>query len=365
MYNFIVKSIIHDYEVQFIENFKQTLDSELIEGDFIIIDNNIIKYYPKQTKDALANYQHIGIDATEPQKSYQGVMPVIQTLIEKGFKKNHRLVAIGGGITQDITAFISSIMYRGVNWIFFPTTLLAQGDSCIGSKTSINFAEYKNQLGGFYPPNKIFIHPKFIDTLTEAEMKSGMGEMLHYFIVSGKDDFIMYKEHFKDAFNNKEVLAKIIARSLEIKKGYIEKDEFDRNIRQVFNYGHSFGHAIESLTHYKVPHGIAVSFGMDIANFISVKMGFITGELRNEIRQVTEYIWQGFQIKDIDLELLQKALSKDKKNIGVKLGLILNKGYGNIFKNVMDADEIFTNWLTEYFKNELPRGKQRGILKQC
>jgi len=353
MYSFEVKSIIHNYEVQFIENFEQTLDNELKEGDFIIIDNNIIKYYPEQTKDSLNKFQYIGIDATEPQKSYQGVMSLIQTLIEKGFRKNHRLIAIGGGITQDITAFISSIMYRGVNWIFFPTTLLAQGDSCIGSKTSINFGAYKNQVGGFYPPNKIFIYPKFIDTLSEAEMKSGMGEMLHYFIVSGKDDFKMYSDHFKEAFSNKEVLAKIIARSLEIKKGYIEKDEFDRNIRQVFNYGHSFGHAIESLTHYRVPHGIAVSFGMDIANYISVKMGFITDEVRNEIRKVTEYIWQGYQINDIDLELFQKALSKDKKNVGTKLGLILNKGYGNIFKNVMDADENFANWLKEYFKNEL------------
>jgi len=353
MFDFKVKSIIHDYEVQFIDNFKQTLNNELIDGDFIIIDNNIIKYYPEQTKDALASYQHIGIDATELQKSYQGIMPVIQTLIEKGFKKNHRLVAIGGGITQDITAFISSIIYRGVSWIFFPTTLLAQGDSCIGSKTSINFGSFKNQVGGFYPPNRIFIYPEFIDTLLEPEMKSGLGEMLHYFIVSGKNDFIMYNENYKDALHNKEVLAKIIFRSLEIKKKYIEKDEFDRDIRQVLNYGHSFGHAIESITHYRVPHGIAVCFGMDMANFVSVKMGLITNEIRNEIRQVTEYIWQGYQINEIDFELFQKILKKDKKNIGIKLGLILNNGYGNIFKKIIDADENFSCWMKEYFKNEI------------
>ncbi len=353
MYNFKIKSIIHDYEVQFIEDFEQSLVSELKEGDFIIVDNNIIKYYRDQTKDTLEKYLSIGIDATEPQKSYEGIIPIIQTLIEKGFRKNHRLIAIGGGITQDITAYIASILYRGVDWIFFPTTLLSQGDSCIGSKTSINFGEFKNQVGGFYPPNKIFIYPKFIDTLTDAEMKSGMGEMLHYFIVSGKDDFNMYRDHYLEAFNNKEVLARIIARSLEIKKKYIEKDEFDRNIRQVFNYGHSFGHAIESLTQYRVPHGIAISFGMDMANFISVKMGFINNEVRNEIREVTEYIWNGYQINDIDLQLFIKALSKDKKNVGSKLGLILNKGYGQIFKKVMDADENFAAWLEEYFKNEL------------
>ncbi len=353
MYNFKVKSKIHDYKVLFIDNFEQTLNAALKEGDFIIIDNNIIKNYHSQTKFALQKHNYIGIDATEPQKSYQGIITIIQTLIENGFRKNHRLIAIGGGITQDVTAFISSIIYRGVDWIFFPTSLLAQGDSCIGSKTSINFGEYKNQVGGFYPPNQINIYPGFIDTLSDSEIKSGMGEMLHYFIVSGREDFQLYKDLYKEAFQNKEILSRIIARSLEIKKGYIEKDEFDQNIRQVFNYGHSFGHAIESLTHYRIPHGIAVSFGMDMANFISVKMGYISEEIRNEIREVTEYIWNGNYINDIDLELFIKALSKDKKNVGTKLGLILNKGYGKIFKNVMDADENFIKWIEEYFSKEL------------
>ena len=274
---------------------------ELADGDFIIIDNKIKTLYSVQLTNVLKKYNYICINATETQKSYSGIIPIIQKLIENGFRKNHRLVAIGGGITQDITAFISSIMYRGVNWIFFPTTLLAQGDSCIGSKTSINFEEFKNQVGGFYPPNKILIYPGFIDTLSEPEMKSGMGEMLHYFIVSGETDFLFYKKFYKEAFIDKSILSKIIARSLEIKKGYIEKDEFDQNIRQVFNYGHSFGHAIESLTQYRIPHGIAVSYGMDIANFISVKMGYLPEVIRNEIREVTESIWYGYEIDDTNL----------------------------------------------------------------
>ncbi len=352
-YNFNVKSIIHDYEVQFIDDLDGSLGGVLDEGDFIIIDNKVKELYKKELSSSLRRYQFIGIDATEPQKSYQGIMPIIQTLIDKGFRKDHRLIAIGGGITQDVTAFIASIMYRGVKWIFFPTTLLAQGDSCIGSKSSINFGDYKNQVGGFYPPNVIFIYPPFVDSLTSAEMKSGMGEMLHYFIVAGKDDFEMYKSLYLNAFEDKHALSRIIARSLEIKKGYIEVDEFDRNVRQVFNYGHSFGHAIESLTHYRVPHGIAVAFGMDMANYISVKMGLIPETIRNEIEDVTKPITEGYSIKDIEIGQFMKALSKDKKNVGNKLGLILNKGYGNIFKHVMEADEQFLRWLKEYFMNEL------------
>ncbi len=353
MYNFKVKSKIHDYKVLFIDNFEQTLNAALKEGDFIIIDNNIIKNYHSQTKFALQKHNYIGIDATEPQKSYQGIITIIQTLIENGFRKNHRLIAIGGGITQDVTAFISSIIYRGVDWIFFPTSLLAQGDSCIGSKTSINFGEYKNQVGGFYPPNQINIYPGFIDTLSDSEIKSGMGEMLHYFIVSGREDFQLYKDLYKEAFQNKEILSRIIARSLEIKKGYIEKDEFDQNIRQVFNYGHSFGHAIESLTKYRVPHGIAVSYGMDIANFLSVKMGLIPENIRTEIRNVAKTFWPGFPLEDIDVETFIQALSKDKKNVGNQLGLILNKGYGQIFKQLVDADDRFVETMHEYFDEEL------------
>jgi 3-dehydroquinate synthase len=353
MYNFKVKSIIHDYSVTFVDDTQKTLLEELKEGDVIIIDNKIKELYKDILEPILAKYRYIGIDAHESVKSYQGVEPIIQDLIENGFRKNNRLVAIGGGITQDATAFIASIMYRGVKWLFFPTSLLAQGDSCIGSKTSINFGKFKNQIGGFYPPNQIFINLEFLDTLSILELKSGMGEMCHYFIVSSPEDFDRFKREYKDALLDKKVLAGIIGRSLEIKKGYIERDEFDQNVRLVFNYGHSFGHAIESLTNYRVPHGIAVSYGMDMANFVSVKLGYITEETRLYIRELLSQVWEGTSIEDIELEKYTVALSKDKKNIGKTLGLILNKGCGKIFRDMRPMDDEFVGWLKEYFDTQL------------
>ena len=140
---------------------------------------------------------------------------------------------------------------------------------------------------------------------------------------------------------------------MEIKKSYIEIDEFDQKERQVFNYGHSFGHAIESLTNYRVPHGIAVSYGMDMANFVSVKLGYISEQTRLEIRELLQEIWKGFPITDIEVETFKTALSKDKKNVGKELRLILNKGYGKIFNDAMQMDDRFTNWMKEYFANEL------------
>ena len=295
----------------------------------------------------------IDIDAHENQKSYEGLIPIINTLIESGFRKNHRLIGIGGGITQDITAFTASIMYRGVNWIFFPTTLLAQGDSCIGSKTSINFGEYKNQVGGFYPSNKIYVDLNFLDTLSTGDLQSGLGEMCHYFVVAGEDDFREYKRNYKTVLSDKSVLSKMIARSLAIKKSYIEIDEFDQNERQIFNYGHSFGHTIESLTDYAVPHGIAVSFGMDMANFISTKMGLLNPKIREDIRELLQQIWEGYDIRHLNIKQFRSALSKDKKNVGQELRLILCKGYGKVFKTPVKNDDQLHNWLREYFNQEL------------
>ncbi len=354
-YNFTVKSNIHDYEVYFINDVKRSLVKELKEGDFIIIDNKVKALYPKWFEEALAKFKHIGIDATEPQKSYQEVEPVINTLIEKGFRKNNRLIAVGGGITQDVTAFIASILYRGVQWYFFPTTLLAQGDSCIGSKTSINFGRFKNQVGGFYPPNKIYVDPKFLDSLPHRELQSGLGEMAHYFVVSGEEDFELFKKDYSQALTDKNVLKGIIARSLEIKKSYIEIDEYDKNERQVFNYGHSFGHAIESLVSYSIPHGISVSFGMDMSNFVSMKKGYISADIRNNSRKLFEKIWHGYanQVKCLDVDTFLVALSKDKKNKGSLLELILNKGYGEVFKDYTENDATFKSWIKEYFTNEI------------
>ena len=353
MPDFKVKSTVHDYEVLFVDDSKQILVREMKEGDVVIIDNKVRVLYPDILNGISQKNVVVGIDADERQKSYQGLIPIIEKLIAGGFRRNHRLIGIGGGITQDITAFISSIMYRGVSWLFFPTTLLAQGDSCIGSKTSINFGEYKNQVGGFYPPYEIYIDLNFLDTLSKSELQSGLGEMSHYFVVAGEGDFKRFKREYPLAKQDKNILSGLVTRSLEIKKGYIEIDEFDRNKRQVFNYGHSFGHAIESLTNYEVPHGIAVSYGMDMANFVSVKLNYLADKIRQEIRELLEQIWDGHVISNLSVEKFANALSKDKKNMGKELRLILCKGYGKPFKTGIQLDSQFMSWLEEYFDKEL------------
>ena len=118
--DFIVKSSVHDYEVKFVKNVANVLKNKIRDDDVVIIDNKVKFLYPDLLKDLNNNINVIGLDAHENQKSYEGLIPIIQELINDGFRKNHRLIGVGGGIIQDITSFIASIMYRGVNWIFFP-----------------------------------------------------------------------------------------------------------------------------------------------------------------------------------------------------------------------------------------------------
>lgn len=350
----LVRSSLGDYEVHFSDDLSADLAAELRAGDMIIADAAVMAGHRDRLARALEGRVVIEIEASERQKSYREVAPVIDRIVSGGFRRGNRLVAMGGGITQDVTAFIASMMYRGVEWVFVPTTLLAQADSCIGSKTSINFGEYKNQLGGFYPPTRIFIDQDFLRTLPRQEVLSGLGEMAHYFPIDGEEAFGRFANALPAAMSDGSTIAALTRESLRIKKGYVEVDEFDRNERQVFNYGHSFGHALESVTHYAVPHGIAVSYGIDLANRVSVNLGFLDPEIRDTIRKPLTAIWAEFPLPEVDLDGFEAALRRDKKNRGDDLGLILTRGWGGMFKHFCPLDEKMSKWIKGFFDEVTP-----------
>ena len=348
--SFLVKSTIKDYQVHFIESIGPEIKNIVRKCDYIIIDS-VVSRLNSIGKFIDGHRNVILIEASENTKSYNGVTPILEQLIAGGFKRNDRIIAIGGGITQDVSAFIASILYRGVEWIFFPTTLLAQADSCIGSKTSINFEKYKNQLGNFHPPLSIHIDTKVLSFLQERDIRSGVGEMAHYFFVSGPSDVDFFESHYLTTLHDQSNMRTIVGASLGIKKRYIEIDEFDRNERIVFNYGHTFGHAIESITNYNIPHGVSVSFGMDMANYISMKKGYINASEFLRAHKIFKNIWNGYDIKCINMSELLNAMSKDKKNENDKFGLILTRGWGKMFKDLTSPDAVFVSWLHEYMSD--------------
>lgn len=347
-----IQSYLGKYTVEFVDDCAATLSQTLKTGDQIIADQNVLSLYPRIAQ-ALENFDVILIEAKEGTKSYEGAIPIIDEVLERGFTKKNRLIAIGGGITQDITAFTASILLRGVDWIFYPTNLLAQCDSCIGSKTSINFREYKNQLGGFFPPKKIYVDCKLLESLPKKEIQSGLGEMLHYFLVTDEVSFGWMRDRIDRALVEPNILAEMASKSLAIKKEMIELDEFDKGPRNIFNYGHSFGHALESTTEYSVPHGIAVSYGMDLANFISANLGLVSTSFRNEVRSVLAKVWIDTPLPEIDFEKFLRALSKDKKNEGSETKVILTKGYGEMFKSTLQLDRDTKRLIELFFSEKL------------
>lgn len=326
-----IKSSIRNYSIKF-ESFNEIT---VLKGDYFIVDSVF--------KDFISSDNITYVDADETRKEYTAIGEIISDIIKAGFRKNDRIIAIGGGVVQDISGFIASILYRGVDWIFYPTTLLAQGDSCIGGKTSINFGEYKNQIGNFNPPTQIIIDTRFLEGLPEEQLKSGIGEMAHYFFIDGRESF----EFFKSQVDNPDYEL-LIHKSLEIKKKMIEIDEFDKGPRRVFNYGHSFGHAIESITNYEVPHGIAVSIGMDMANYVSMLLGYINLDQKEEMREVLSKIYDKDIIKTLDIDALMNSLKTDKKNVGSSLGLILTRGLGDMFLIQIESHDLIRKFLTNF-----------------
>ncbi len=345
----ISSKIRGEYFVSFIDQLKyQLLIRASDDRSLFVIDQKVYALFNDEIKSVIERSRIILIECGEDTKTIEYCQIVIRQLLTHNVRKNDILVAIGGGITQDIVAFISSVLFRGVDWIFFPTTLLAQCDSCIGSKSSINFDQYKNLVGTFNPPSEIYIYLGFLKTLGKSEIKSGIGEMLHYFFNDGINLANSISEQYKSLLENVDLLAYFINNSLRIKKRIIEIDEFDTEIRHIFNYGHTFGHAIESITNYEIPHGQAISIGMDIANFISYKKQMISIEVFNQMHQILQKNMPHFELSKENIDIYLTSLSKDKKNKGNRLGCILTFGPGKMEKFFCDLDEDFKRLLLEY-----------------
>lgn len=299
----------------------------LADGEsHFLIDANVAKIYKDTLNDILKHPNTIVIEATEKNKSIGKIIPVFERLVQNQVRRDHRLIAIGGGIIQDITCFIASTLLRGVPWSFVPTTLLAQADSCIGSKSSINLGDTKNILGTFNPPQKIIIHAGFLDTLERKDIQSGVGEIIKVHAIDGIAAHDRLTAEFDQLFTDRSVLLRYIRSALLIKQRFIEQDEFDQGIRNIFNYGHSFGHAIESATQYTVPHGIAVTIGMDMANQIATKRGILPEEHYCRMNPILRKNYEDYANKPIPIDVMLSALMKDKKNTSTMLGLIFPVG---------------------------------------
>jgi 3-dehydroquinate synthase len=341
----IIKSKIINYQLKFIKKIsflKNTLDKNSI----YLIDKNV--FFLHNLKK-LKLKKKILIRSTEASKDFLNLHKIIDKILKHKVTKENKIVCIGGGSLQDTCAFIASIILRGIKWEFYPTSIIAQCDSCIGGKTSINYRGTKNQLGNFYPPKQIVVIEEFLNSIPKNEIQSGIGEMAHYFYVQGGRSLILFLKLYKDILGgNLLQLNRLIKNTLKIKKSFIEKDEFDTGKRLLLNYGHSFGHALEKYFKNKIKHGLAIAHGMSMANFVSYKLGFLDKKKYLNIEDQLEKIYQK-KLKKINIKKYINILKLDKKNTTGTIRLILTRGPGKMFMYSFSDYKKFNLILKEYF----------------
>jgi 3-dehydroquinate synthase len=347
--NFTVKSMRYDYQVVFTPDFRDEL-KKLAETQkcVFLADKKIWEIYNLAAIISPDLYHVHIIEAIESNKTIYSVIDLWKEWEKRNVTKKAKVIVIGGGILQDLGAFASSAYMRNIDWYFFPTTLLAQCDSCIGSKCGINLEGFKNQIGAFYAPKCIYIDTHFLDTLSEDDLYSGMGEIFKASLTSDRSFF----DYFFEVISEKKEIAELenlIMRSLLVKKEIVEADEFEKDYRRVLNYGHTFGHALEAYSNNEIPHGAAVTIGVDIANYIGLKKGFLKEEEYLAAKKVAKCLYRFKFPENIDIERFFYFMQKDKKFDGNIVNLIIPKEFGKLQVYPMEIDTELARLIEEYF----------------
>ncbi len=350
-----IKSSIHDYSLHFEPDLSfLALLLQTPEAVFIV-DKHVFELYLTQFSLIKNSGSLVLLDATEENKTLAGAEQVYDKIIALKPTKKTKIISIGGGITQDVSGFVASTFYRGLHWIYVPTTLLAQADSCMGSKTSLNYKSYKNILGTFYPPHDIFVSTEFTNTLKEEDFYSGMGEVVKLHIMGGMEQLDLLSSQLS-AIHGRDVATILSAtqQSLDIKWTYMDGDEFDQGKRNLLNYGHEYGHALETATHYKIPHGQAIIVGMILANNVAVTKRHLSVSLYEKINSVLfDLLKVDYkQLAQIDNSLVIDAMKQDKKRIGNALPLIMMNEQFDFFKitdfTLQEAADALDNFKRVY-----------------
>ncbi len=328
----------------------KTLDDSIKELDnkVFIIDKNVYKLF-KEKFDLLKHDSHFYIfEAKENNKTLSEVEKIYAFFIKNVVTRNTVIVGIGGGITTDIAAFAASTFKRGCRLQLVPTTFLGMIDAAIGGKTAVNYNGLKNNIGTFYPAEKVIINTQFLDTLPEKEMLNGWVECIKISLISKTE--LSKLLHYKDELH----IEKIIKAAIQIKLSICKKDLDDKNERKLLNLGHTFGHVLESISDYQISHGEAVAIGIRVAAYISSKLGYLN---KNDLEKINNLLNLYDFPKRVSASYINKLkkhglniLLKDKKATS-KLNVILFEEFQKTFIKQVDKPkkilELFIQYLSK------------------
>ena len=282
----------------------------------------------------------------ESYKNLESIQKIYNAALENRLERSSTMVALGGGVIGDMTGFAAATWLRGINFVQVPTTLLAMVDSSIGGKTGVNHPQGKNLIGAFYQPRFVLIDPEVLKTLPVREFRAGMAEVIKYGVIWDAEFFAqMEASSSLDAINNisPELLENILKLSCQAKADVVGQDEREAGLRAILNYGHTIGHAVESLTGYtKLIHGEAVGIGMVAAGKIAAELGMWTNEETQRQNNLISKASLPTQLPNgIDIEKIVDALQIDKKVKAGKVRFILPTQIGEVkITDQVPADTI-------------------------
>lgn len=326
----------------------------------IVTDSNVEKHYGEELRsllsDAFKSVVLFVFQAGEAQKNLSTVGNLYEFLIRNKFDRKDLLLALGGGVVGDLTGFAAATYLRGIDFVQVPTSLLAMVDSSIGGKTGVDYLHYKNMVGAFYQPKLVYINIASLQTLPEDQYYAAMGEILKHGLIQDANYYEWLINHLTEIYEREmPVLEEMVLRSVQIKQAVVEADPKEQGIRAILNFGHTIGHAIESLKQFQMLHGECVALGMQAAAYISWKRDYIEKEEFFEIRDMFAGFHLPISLDNLETNDILEVMKNDKKTIGGVIQFILLKEIGNavIDKTVTEAemteaiDYIKLTWLED------------------
>jgi len=269
-------------------------------------------------------------DDAETKKNMRTVELLCRKLTRAGADRRSLIIGVGGGVVGDVAGFVAAGYLRGVALIHVPTTLVAQVDSSIGGKTGVNLPEGKNLVGAFYPPRLVLIDSDLLRTLPERQFRSGIAEVIKYGVIADAELFAYLEQNMeKLELRDRDALEYVIPRCVEIKADVVSRDERESGLREILNFGHTFGHALESVTKYRrYLHGEAVGWGMFAATMLGTHVGFTD---KNEASRLSRLIHRAIELPwwpRVSSDAMIRAMQADKKKTAGKLRFVLWRRIG-------------------------------------
>jgi 3-dehydroquinate synthase len=265
-------------------------------------------------------------------KTLESAGKLYEQLAACGAERSTAILALGGGVIGDLAGFVAATYMRGVPLVQIPTTLLAQCDSSIGGKTAVDYKQLKNEIGAFYQPKMTISDITTLKSLPEKEFTGGLTEVIKHAVIKD-EQFFSYLEKNLDLIKSLDnnVLEAVVTKSAQIKVEFVEKDEKDMGLRNILNFGHTVGHAVESVSNFQVTHGQGVSIGMTAAVKIAVKMELMDTESAARLENLLKKAGLPTKLPQMEVKQVMQAMRYDKKVQGGKIRFVLPRAIGQVF----------------------------------